>query len=219
MPPLPVVPDVCKVIISSTRSDSDVENILHIGYSGSAPSSANLATFLTGSFVPATETLFNAEGSTDLIGVSVEMIDLSSDTGASATEAMSSTGVRTGDFAPSSASVLTSWTINRRYRGGHPRTYWPFGTAGTYESGSSKLWDTGFIAAVQTAVEDWAAAWGDATVGATVFETLVNVSYVDKNLNPTPPYRRTVPQVDTIVLGTVKQRICTQRRRLGKLLG
>lgn len=219
MPPLPVVPGVVKLIFSSLRGDSPVENILHIAYTGSAPDTATLASYLTGEVAPAAETLFNAEGSTDLTGVSIEALDLSSDTGASASVAFSATGVRTGDFAPSSAAVCISLEINRRYRGGHPRNYWPFGTAGTYESGSSKLWDTGFIAAVQGAFTTFADAIQAVTVGGTSFTTLVNVSYYDRNLNPVAPYRRTTPVVDNVVGYVTKQRICSQRRRLGKILG
>lgn len=219
MPPLPVVPNVCKMIITSIRSDATVENIMHVGYSGLAPSATDLNTFLNTTLVPATEVLYGAEGSTDLTGESIEMIDLSSDTGASYTAPLTFTGGRTGDFAPSSAAVLASWDIARRYRGGHPRTYFPWGTAGTYESGSAKLWDTGFIAACLAAVEVWEAAWQPTTVGATVFESLVNVSYYDITGVPTPPHRRTTPLVDPIVGVVVKQRICTQRKRLGKLLG
>jgi hypothetical protein len=219
MPPLPSVPGVIKLIISSARSDSPVENILHVAYTGSPPSGANLSTYLSGSVEPATATLFNAEGSTDLTGTTIEAIDLSSDTGASASVDFTSTGTRTGDFAPSSAAVVASWAISRRYRGGHPRTYWPFGTAGTYESGSSKLWDAAFVASVTTAIGVWQGAITDITVGATVFDTLCNVSYVDKNLNPVKPYRRTTPIVDPITGVFCKQRICSQRRRLGKALG
>lgn len=219
MPPLPSVPGVVKLIISSSRSDSDIENILHIGYSGSPPAAANLTSYLGTYFNIATSIMFNAEGSTDLIGVTTEAIDLSSDTGASATETFTATGTRTGDFAPASASVVTSWTIGRRYRGGHPRTYWPFGTAGTYEAGSSKLWDSTFIGDVETKVGAWQAAITNVTVAATVFNDLVNVSYVSKEVNPDPPYRRPTPVVDVITAAVVKQRICTQRRRLGKLLG
>lgn len=219
MPPLPVVPNVLKVIISSVRSDSDVENILHIAYTGDPPGAGAIQDFLEDAFVPFTVSLFNSQGSTDLTGVSIEGIDLSSDTGASFVAPFVSTGVRTGDFAPSSACVVTSWTIPRRYRGGHPRTYWPFGTAGTYETGSSKLWDSGFITAVEAELLSWSGGWSDTTEGSTVFTTLCNVSYVSKVANPTPPYRRTTPVVDVITGSTTKQRICSQRRRLGKILG
>jgi len=217
MPPLPVVPGVVKLILSSSRSDSDIINILHIGYTGGPPSAANLTTYLTSYVAPAAETLFNAQGSTDLVGKTIEAIDLSSSSGAEASVAFSSTGVRTGDFAPASAAVVVSWTISRRYRGGHPRSYFPFGTAGTYESGSSKLWDSGFISAVQTGIAAFILGISTITIGSTSFNDLVNVSYVDKNLNPTPPYRRTTPVVDVITGGVAKQRICSQRRRLGKL--
>lgn len=219
MPPLPVVPGVCKMIISTIRSDATVENIMHIGYSGLAPSATDLNTFINSHLLAPTETMFNAEGSTDLTGASLELIDLSSDTGASWSQALTIAGTRTGDFAPSSAAVVASWEIARRYRGGHPRSYFPWGTAGTYESGSAKLWDTSFIADCLTKIEDWEAAWQPTTVGATVFEQLVNVSYYDRNLFPDPPYRRTTPLVDPITSVVVKQRICSQRRRLGKALG
>lgn len=219
MPPLPVVPNVVKAVISTLRSDANVENILHIAYTGSAPSADDLGTFLSSAFTGAVETLYNAEGSTDLTGVSIELTDLASDTGASVTAPLTVTGVRTGDFAPSSAAVVTSWVINRRYRGGHPRTYWPFGTAGTYASGSAKLWDPGFITNVDDDVGDFISAWVGTVAGATTFTELCNVSYVDKNTNPVPPYRRTTPVVDAITDHHAKQRICTQRRRLGKILG
>lgn len=219
MPPLPAVPGVVKVIVSTLRSDANVENIFHVSYSGTPPSASQLATYCNSDFLPAIQTLYNAEGSTDLTGDTIEMIDLSSSTGASFSNTLVVTGVRTGDFAPASAAVVVSWTIDRRYRGGHPRTYFPFGTAGTYASSSSKLWDPGFITNVESDIGSFVAAISAVTVGATVFEGLCNVSYVDKNLNPTPPYRRTTPVVDPIVAYVGKQRICTQRRRLGKLLG
>nr|CRY95980.1 hypothetical protein [uncultured prokaryote] len=218
MPPLPSVPGVIKVIVSTSRSDTPVENIMHIGYTGALPDSATLTAFMA-TFNPYLADLYNAEGSTDLTGVQVEMIDLSSDTGATAVAVLTATGVRTGDFAPSSAAVVCSWTIDRRYRGGHPRTYFPFGTAGTYEAGSAKLWDTGFIADVQTLVTTFISSWAGTTTSGTTWVGLVNVSYIDKNTNPTPPYRRVTPIVDAITGWTVKQRICSQRRRLGKVLG
>lgn len=219
MPALPAVPNVVKVIISTSRSDSNIENIVHVHYSGATPDSATLSTWLSTIVEPACATLYNDEGSTDLTGISIEAIDLSSSTGASASVTFTATGTRAGDFAPASASVISSWEIIRRYRGGHPRTYWPFGTAGTYAASSSKLWDPGFIADVTLKVDAWTALMTTATIGATVFDDLVNVSYIDKALNPVPPYRRAVPVVDTIVSHVEKQRICSQRRRLGKLLG
>lgn len=219
MPPLPNVPGVVKVIISTSRSDSDIENIVHCGYTGGPPSAGDLLSWLTAGPQPGTEAFFNAEGSTDLVGVSIEALDLSSSSGASAIEALTIAGVRTGDFAPASAALVVSYDIARRYRGGHPRSYFPFGTAGTYEAGSSKLWDSGFVTAVHTAAATWAATFPSGVIGSTTFTGLVNVSYVDKNLNPVPPYRRTVPVVDDITGLVAKQRICSQRRRLGKLFG
>ena len=190
-----------------------------MAYTGVTPDATTLLTWLTSDVQAPWETLLEAEGSTDLSAVSIEAQDLGSPTGGSATVTPTAVGVRTGDFAPASACVVCSWEINRRYRGGHPRTYFPFGTAGTYESGSAKLWDTGFIAACQTAIGTFKSAIEGTSTAGTDFTTLVSVSYYDRVINPVAPYRRTTPVVDPVVALTVKQRICTQRRRLGKALG
>ena len=190
-----------------------------MAYTGVVPDATTLLTWLTSDVQAPWETLLEAEGSTDLSAVSIEAQDLGSPTGGSATVTPTAVGARTGDFAPASACVVCSWEINRRYRGGHPRTYFPFGTAGTYESGSAKLWYTGFIAACQTAIGTFKSAIEGTSTAGTDFTTLVSVSYYDRVINPVAPYRRTDPVVDPVVALTVKQRICTQRRRLGKALG
>jgi len=219
MPPLPSVPNVIKIITSSTRSDAPVENIFHMSWSGSTPNSGGLASFLTDVWAPAWDTVIIAEGSTDAVTVGHEAIDLTSPTGASGSITDTASGTRTGDFAPSSAAVLASWEINRRYRGGHPRSYLPFGTAGTYEASSARLWDTSFIADVQTKMNTFLAAVQGHDIGGTEYSNLVNVSYYDKVITPLAPFRRVTPVVDTITSVIVRQRICSQRRRLGKVGG
>jgi hypothetical protein len=218
MPPLPPVPNVIKVVSSSKVRDSLCENIFHITWSGATPGTGTLSTWLTDVWVPAWDAIFSAEASSFAATIEHEATDLTSDTGASAIVADTTAGGRTGDNAPGSACVLVSWDIARRYRGGHPRSYFPFGTAGTYGATSTKFWDTGFIADVQSLIDTWLAAVQGHDISGTEFSTLVNLSYYSKEITPTPPYRRVTPITDAITAGTVKDRICSQRRRLGKLM-
>jgi hypothetical protein len=108
---------------------------------------------------------------------------------------------------------MCSLEINRRYRGGHPRKYLPFGTAGTYASASSKFWDSGFIDDVQTKMAAFLSAVGGRTEGSTNFNDVVNVSYY------TGGALRVTPVVDAVTSLAVRTRICSQRRRLGKIDG
>lgn len=219
MPPLPAVPNVIKVISSSLMEDSPSENIFHISWSGATPNAASLAAWLTDVWIPAWDTMFAAEAPSSAATVQHEAIDLTSAEGASAVVADTTAGGRTGDFAPASAAVLASWEINRRYRGGHPRTYFPFGTAGTYQADSNRDWADSFIADCQAKLNAFLAAVQGHDISGTEFAALVNVSYYDKVETPLPPYRRTTPQVDTITSVIVRSRICSQRRRLGKMGG
>lgn len=219
MPPLPAVPNVAKIISSSLMEDSPSENIFHMLWSGATPNAATLAAYLTDVWAPAWDIVFAAEAPSSAATVQHEAIDLTSAMGASAVVADTTAGGRTGDFAPASAAVLASWEIDRRYRGGHPRTYFPFGTAGTYEGSSNRDWSAAFIADVQTKLNTFLASVQGHDISGTEFSTLVNVSYYDKVITPTPPYRRVTPQVDTITSVIVRTRICSQRRRLGKMGG
>lgn len=219
MPPLPVVPNVIKIISSSIMIDSPSENIFHVSWSGATPNAASLLAYLTDVYAPAWDTMFGAEAPSSAATVQHEALDLTSDTGASAVLADTTGGGRTGDFAPASAAVLASWEINRRYRGGHPRTYFPFGTAGTYEGDSSRNWSSAFIADCQTKIAAFMAAIQGHDISGTEYSAMVNVSYYDRVITPLPPYRRITPQVDTITSVIVRTRICTQRRRLGKVGG
>lgn len=219
MPPLPVVPNVIKIISSSIMIDSPSENIFHMSWSGSTPSAAGLLAWLTDVYAPAWDTMFAAEAPSSAATVQHEALDLTSNTGASAVFPDTTAGGRTGDFAPASAAVLVSWEINRRYRGGHPRTYFPFGTAGTYEGSSARNWSAAFTDDVQTKINAFLAAIQGHDISGTEYAALVNVSYYDRVITPLPPYRRITPVVDTITSGIVRTRICTQRRRLGKVGG
>lgn len=212
MPPLPSVPNVVKVIISGTYHDAKWLNILHQSYTGSVPSAASLAAMI-GVWKTQADICYAAEMSVDNEVTGFEMIDLSSDTGAIAELSDSTFGARSGDFNPASVALVISAEISRRYRGGHPRTYAPFGTAGTFATGSTINWDSSFLADVQTKWDDMISGVNGFSSGGTTYNEMVNVSYVSGGA------RRTSAVVDPITSYVARDRICSQRRRLGKVGG
>jgi hypothetical protein len=121
----------------------------------------------------------------------------------------STTGSITSAGLPDSVCVVTHYDIESYYRGGKPRTYWPFGAVSVM--GSHHTWDPGFIGDVETSIQDFIDTVDALTnPGVTTF-TLGCIRRVAAGIPITPPsfYAYTGSRTDL--------RICTQRRRLGPL--
>jgi hypothetical protein len=209
------VPNVLKLVVSGTLLDASWKNIFHMSWTGATPSSPALLYYLTNYVDTAIGDAYEAEMSTVGTVTNYEVTDLTSDLGASASLDVSHAGLREGAWPPASACVLASLEIARRYRGGHPRIYLPWGTAGTYETGSTKFWDNAFITACNTQFADMIDAMLPGPVGTWTYSVndLVNVSYYSGGA------RRTDAVVDQVLSGVVRNRVCSQRRRLGKTGG
>lgn len=212
MPPLPNVPEVCKVEIAGTYHDSKWVNIYYVHYTGAVPTATQLGVYLN-DIDAALAANYSAEMSVDNEITSYTMTDLSTDTGAVNEKSVSHFGVRTGDFNPANVCMVGSLTIPRRYRGGHPRKYLPWGTAGTFASGSTIDWDSGFVTDCQAKFSNVLAGFIGNVVGSTTWDQNVNVSY------RTAGAVRPTALVDVVSGGIIRTRICSQRRRLGKVGG
>ena len=64
MPPLPVVPQVCKLAIEGTYHDTAWVNIWYVHYTGTAPSESNLTAYLA-AISSAVQTNYEAQMSVD----------------------------------------------------------------------------------------------------------------------------------------------------------
>lgn len=212
MPPLPNVPGVTKIEISGTYHDTQWLNIFYTGYSGSAPPAGSLSSY-QGSWATAVEDAYGAEMSVDNELTGWKITDLATDVGAVVEGSFSTFGSRTGDFQPANVCMVASLEISRRYRGGHPRKYLPWGTSGTMASGSTKDWDSGFVTDCQSKFDTMIANFTGVTFGGTTWNNNVNVSYRSGGVV------RTAAQVDVVTSAIVRTRICSQRRRLGKVGG
>jgi hypothetical protein len=214
MPALPSVPQVVKVIVHWSLSEKDGVNIFHVGYSGAAPTDAQLNTYaqfwfdLMGSAAPAWVEQYSL--------TQCEAIDLTSPTASSGSYSGNVPGTDDGEFIGANTAFLVNWTIARRYRGGHPRSYFPWGSAG--DMTNPQNWDGGFVDTVQSLVSSILSSAQDTDIGSASSTGLKQVSYYGPN--PTPPpvetTLRAVPIVDTITAGTAVPEIASMRRRDGR---
>lgn len=215
MPALPSPGQVVKLEYSYTLEDAPATNIFYFRYGGGSAITvaqledldAGLITQLQGCYVPAAIAA--------CVGSELKYTDLSIDTGAEYSVSHMWSGTNMGEALPASVAVCVSDSIARRYRGGHPRTYQMVGSAGDFVSGSVRTWQASFLANLQTAWDDFMGLF-PLTVDGMVIQP-VNVSYYEtvggvKTVRPTPV-------VDVIYAKICKERICTQRRRLGRVGG
>jgi hypothetical protein len=218
---LPDASQVLRVTLVFTYGlDTSVITRFFIRYSGSAPVNADLNTFAT-SVRTAFNTNLKALTNVACTLTNVNVVDLSSVTGAIGSDSTAVVGTRAGTQVPASAAVVVSYEIARRYRGGHSRGYWPFGVA--TDLGTEQTWSAALSTATKTGID----AFFTAVVGAgwTGAGTLdhVNVSYYHGShvvTNPSTgrarnvPDLRATPLVGTISTTLVRLRIGSQRRRM-----
>jgi hypothetical protein len=99
-------------------------NVLHFSYTGSSPTSTdcqNIATKLSNQF--ATGVLSQIPASTVLTSVVVTDIGIAN--GYQGIWSGSHPGVNVGAYLPASSTFVVRYTVNARYRGGHPRSAYP----------------------------------------------------------------------------------------------
>jgi hypothetical protein len=221
MPPLPDAPKVLRVALQFAYGvKTDVITRFFLQYTGSAPTDAQLNTY-AGSI--------NGEYSADLAGQcgaqctlsSIEIIDLTSPTSAIGTDSTIVAGTRAGTELSANDCAIGSYQINRRYRGGHPRGYWPFGVEG--DLGDPQHWNPSFVTEFTGALRAFfAAILGDAPAGMGMVSH-VNVSYFAGFTVVTSPITgrarnvptlRGAPVVDQVLSIEGRELVGTQRRRI-----
>jgi hypothetical protein len=219
MPPLPAVPNVVKIVTTCSGNDGRLAvNVMHFTYSGGPPSSTDCFTIASnwfslwvGNFIP----LQPAQTSL----VSVEVTDLSSDTGGQGTYdnmGVPVPGTSSHGMLPLHTCLLVSKYVAVRYRGGRPRSYLPVGT--TFDLNDDGDWQSARLEVFEAAWATMLEGFVDTGSGSTLIVLECMVTYKSKNLNPTPPYEVIPPRVLTIPADgyTFDQQIATQRRRVRK---
>lgn len=208
MAKLPPAPSCVFVRVVGTESTSHRpwNNIFHLQYAGTVPTATTLNTAATqilaaygAQFMPLMVNVYSL--------TEVQLADLTSDTAAIGSATGSTAGSVAGVALSINATAVVSWTIARRYRGGHPRSYIP----GQQNSDIAAVntWTGTYTTALNNAATAFRAALNGLSVSGTSF-TMVAVSYYDaKVLRP-----QGVPF--PIIANAVHPRVDSQRRRLGR---
>lgn len=220
MPALPAVPGVVKVTLPYTlTSDPDALSRIFIHYTGTAPTPSQLQTFCVN--VANAQSAQFAALMTSLYKFGlVNAEDLSSASGAVATDTASHAGTRAGGVLAPGTALMTQFSIARRYRGGKPKIFQPFGVTSDIDVGS--VWTSALVSSVGTAWAAFIASVVGAGWAAAGTLTHVNVSYYSGFTvvtNPTTHRARNVPTlrgspvVDPITAYAVEVGLASQRRR------
>jgi hypothetical protein len=220
VPALPPVPSVLRLqFIHSIDAIVNAYVHAYYRYSGTAPTTTdlgNLCGAIGGVWVS------NCAPVTPIATVltSVTAIDLSSPTAAEGSSSFSHAGTRTGAPLTANDCALVNLHIGRRYRGGKPRQYWPFGV--NTDLANPTQWTTAFQTAVTNAINGQHAGILGLTWPGGSIAAAMNVSYYTgfkvvtdpvtgraRNV-PTP---RTSPLQDQISAFSCNIKVGTQRRR------
>lgn len=221
MPALPSASFVFKIALAwDVGTDANALTILHWIYAGLPPTGTQVTTWCT-NFNALTAAEWPIVLGADTTYLGVAMTDLTSPTSAEGFAGTSVVGTRTGAFLGAGSALLVHYPIGRRYRGGKPRSYLPWGTAddlttrNTFGTGSMATFNTTW-AAILNAVP------AAGPVGTAALVSQVNLSYYG------PPNRiitgstgrvrtvstvRTTPIVDLISGFSMSAKVASQRRR------
>jgi len=218
---LPAVPKVVKVVLYNLLLDAAAYmlNRVFMQYSGTAPTDTELETYAGAVNTAYGSNLIPLQGpGVTYGGCGAE--DLSSSTSAVGSSADTVVGTRSGATLGGQVCFIISGEIARRYRGGHPRSYWPFGI--DTDSYDAHSWHPTFLTSVLTAWGDfltaiegagWTGAGTLSPVNVSYYEGFTNHTYPSGRTRPIPTLRGT-PVVDPIISYVPRPDYGTQRRRV-----
>lgn len=213
MAPLKDVFGVARIVAGGTVAGIPWVNVFHVEHqpaSGwSSASLQDLVDSVRGFYATRFVTLLS---SIVTIG-DFEAFDLTSDVAPAATATGSTVGTGGSGLTSQVAQCIT-WRINRRYRGGHPRTYLPPPGSTSITGGTANTWS----AAHRTALEAAAQGFYNDINGADYSGAsgrLVAVHRYRTEVTGTPPVVLDPPLLSVIVGPAVDNRVDSQRRRLG----
>lgn len=206
MPRVTTVPNVLKVEFLWNQDGLPAANVKYVLYSGTAPT-AGACSAIANSLGTAwfTSALAAYYAPTTLFE-SVRVTDLDTVTGAVGSHTFGGAGTGASVEMPANCCALVNHTIARRYRGGHPRTYYPAPSDNAYIQPNS--WSTEFVSALGAAEAAYALECTEFLDSGCQGVYNVNVSYVTAGAD------RVAAVVDQITGSIVSGTIRTQRRRL-----
>jgi len=189
-------------------------------YTGTPPDDA-AATIIAARFHAAASGNFPAVMNQDNSVTAVTVIDLSTAAGGEGTATGDTAGSLTGDPLSAGTALLQSFKIGRRYRGGKPRSYWPFGDSTSLLTPTA--WQTAFVSSCTTQLDGYALYVEGFVTGGTTVGVQYNIGYYQGFVYTAPdpithriklkPVALLVPNQDPILSYGIDPRPASQRRR------
>ena len=219
---LPAAGNVVKVTLDWAFGNPDnVTSSFHMSYSGVGTDPADLTVIAVG-VANAYDANLKSLCSTGITFDEVTVIDCSQSPGFAGSDTASVAGTRGGSIPTEATAVNLKLNIARRYRGGKPKMYLPFGV--TSDLSNPAVWDSALLEAVDTQWAAFITALKAISGAALTLQEQVGVSYYEgytERVNATTgrPYYvakpRDVPIIDPILSAQAQGRIAQQRRRRG----
>ena len=194
------------------------------GYSGGAPSSADLAV-ISSEISTAYGTHLASLLSADYALVEVTCRDLANPSTVPGVWSGSVAGTRSGNTNDAGVALCLSFLPDRAYRGSRPKSFFPWGV--NADQSTSQQWSSAIRTAALTAWGAYQENLADISHGTTDLTVQQAVSYIKPPYtlvpNPTNPGRgrsvgtlRDPPLVMSIISTVANPKIASQRKRLGK---
>lgn len=219
MPALPSVSKVVRVDVNySIYSDTNSKDRFFFQYTGAGPSAADLITFLN-TCITSWGTNIKPLCSAFVATSTWQATDLTSPSAPQSIVASAVSGTRAGTAMAGGIAAVCRFKIARRYRGGHPRIYWPAGMAGDITAGG--IWSGGFQNSISAGTAAFIAAcvaappasMGTVThVNVSYFQGFTNKTFPSGRIKPVPTLRGT-PAVDSVIAYVANPKVASQRRR------
>jgi hypothetical protein len=135
----------------------------------------------------------------------VEFTDLTSPSAAQGIANVGAGGTVASQFGAASNCIIARYAIARRYRGGKPRSYLPFGVPANQDT--PQTWNPTFVGSLGPTWQTFLTAVAAAFPTGTTVDHQVSVSYHSGGVV------RPTPLTDTILGVTCSTRMGSQRRR------
>lgn len=211
--PLPDAAQIIQFVMGGTHNGYPWLNVGYLQYTGIAPTVADLNSIGT-AIGNAWNTNIAPLCHANVTMQSVNLTDLTNRGAAiSAVTGLNHPGTRAGTDVPNQVAAVISWKINHRYRGGHPRSYWPAGVQADITSGRS--WASAFQTAATAAAGAFRTALNAITYGSSTVR-MVSMNFYTHDPTTGKPIYVGTPVPYTIQSALCHGRVDTQRRRLGK---
>src|ERR1700746_2762063 len=218
--PLPPVPGVFKLTMKwGVGGTLQLSTNLHFQYSGSIADATPATALATALRVPAAANI-PASLNSGYTVASMEVTDLSVASGPQGTETSVIAGTRSGPVLPLSTAAVANYAISRRYRGGKPRSFVPFGI--DTDLASNQVWGSSALSAFNGSWSGFlngciGVVGGGATVthqvNVSYFSGFTNVPYGSPTKYRRVPTPRSSPLVDVISSSAISAHLGSQPPR------